>query len=66
MIWKSNTPRCLQQFDKPALPITYFHQKMTGEILEEILSKLNPRLSLANRFILLLMDNAGCHSAELA
>ncbi len=48
--------------------MTYFNQKnawMTGDILEEILSKLNCRLSVANRSILLLMDNAGCHPLEL-
>ncbi len=68
VIWRSKTPRCLQQFDKSLLPVTYFNQKnawMTGDILEEILSKLNRRLSVANRSILLLMDNAGSHPPEL-
>ena len=64
VIWKSKNPTCIQRFDKSALPVTYLDQKhawMTGEILEEILSKLNRRLSVSNRFILLLLDNAGCH-----
>ncbi len=69
VIWRSTTPRYLQRFDKSLLPVTtYFNQKnawMTGDILEEILSKLNCRLSVANRSILLLMDNAGCHPLEL-
>ena len=39
---------------------------MTGEILEDILRKLNRRLCSANRNILLLMDNAGCHPEDLS
>ena len=68
-IWKSEKPRCLQRFHKSALPVTYYSQKkawMTGEILEEILAKLNHRLARSNRSILLFVDNAGCHPEELA
>ena len=69
LIWKSETPRCLQKFDKSALPVDYFGQKkawMTGEIMCAVLTKLNRRLSRSNRSILLLMDNAGCHPENLA
>ena len=39
---------------------------MTGEIMEEVLLKLNRRLSSSSRSIVLLMDNAGCHPDALA
>ena len=38
---------------------------MSGEILEDILTKLNRRLLKSNQNILLLMDNAGCHPEGL-
>ena len=59
-IWKSENPRCL--------PVTFYSQSkawMSGEILEDILTKLNRRLTKFNRNILLLMDNAGCHPEKL-
>ncbi len=63
-IWKSENLRCLRGFDKSSLPVTYYTQIkawMSGEILTDILTKLNRRLITSNRNILLLMDNAGCH-----
>ena len=68
-IWKSENPRCLCGFDKSHLPVTFYSQSkawMSGEILEDVLTKLNRRLTKSNRNILLLMDNAGCHPEELA
>ena len=68
VIWKSENPRCLKRFDKSALPVDYFGQKkawMDGKIMESLLTKLNHRLSRSTRFILLMMDNAGCHPEEL-
>ena len=38
---------------------------MSGEILEDILTKLNRCLLKSNQNILLLMDNAGCRPEEL-
>ena len=35
---------------------------MTGEIVSEILAKINCQLMAKSRFIALLLDNAGCHS----
>ena len=67
-IWKSENPRCLRGFDKSCLPVSYYSQRkawMSGEILEDILTKLNRRLLKSNRNILLLMDNAGCHPEGL-
>ena len=68
-IWKAENPRCLRRFDKSVLPVNYFAQSkawMTGEIMEEVLSKLNRRLSGSSRSIVLFMDNAGCHPDTLA
>ncbi len=44
VIWHSENPRCLKRFDKTVLPVAYYSQKnswMTGELMEEILTKLN-------------------------
>ena len=38
---------------------------MTGEILESVLSSFNLKVRSQNRFILLLLDNAGCHPITL-
>ena len=38
---------------------------MSGEILEEILTQVNRRLSSSSRSVVLLMDNAGCHPQEI-
>ena len=68
VIWKAEKPRCFKGIDISTLPVKYFSQPnawMTGEILDEVLSKLNRRLSLQSRSIALLMDNAGCHPHEL-
>ena len=46
------------------LPVKFFSQAnawMTGEILDEVLTELNHRLSSCSQSILLLLDNAGCH-----
>ena len=69
VIWKSENPRCMQRFNKSCLPVSYYSQTkawMTGEILEDILRKLNRRLCSTNRNVLLLMDNAGCHPEDLS
>ena len=69
VIWKSENPRCMQRFSKVCLPVSYYSQPkawMTGDILDDILRKLNRRLSSSNRNILLLMDNAGCHPENLS
>ena len=69
VIWKSENPRCLKNFNKGDLPVNFFSQKkswMTGEILNSILTKLNGQLSSKERNIMLFLDNAGCHPGELA
>ena len=68
VIWKAEKPRCFKGIDVSKLPVTYFRQTnawMTGEILDEVLKKLNHHLSLCSRLVVLLMDNAGCHPHEL-
>ena len=65
VIWKSENPRCFKMFDKSILPVSYHSQKkswMTGDIMKCVLTN---RLQNSNRFILLLLDNAGCHPESL-
>ena len=68
VIWKSKNPRCFKGISKSDLPVSYFDQPkawMTGEILDQVLTKINSRLKLKSRSIILLMDNAGCHPHHL-
>ena len=68
VIWKSDNPRCFKGVDKSQLPVLYFsHSKawMTGEILDAVLSQIDRKLRISGRFVLLLMDNAGCPPQSL-
>ena len=56
VIAKSNNPRCFKHIDK---------SKLTGEILDKILCKLNSKLKSTSRYVLLIMDSAGCHPKDL-
>ena len=50
-IWKAEKPRCLRGFDRSCLPVAYYSQSkawMSGEILEDILTKLNRRFIKSN------------------
>lgn len=52
---------------KQRFTVKYFSQPnawMTGEVLHDVLMKLNHRLSSCSRSKVLLWDNAGCHPHE--
>ena len=69
VIWKSEKPRCFRGINKSQLPVQYFHQSkawMTGDILHQVLSKINRQLAAKSRSVTLLMDNAGCHPHDMA
>ena len=68
VIAKSNNPRCFKHVDKRKLPVHYYSQEkswMTGEILDKILCILNSKLKSTSRYVLLIMDSAGCHPKDL-
>ena len=68
VIWKSVTPRCLEGVDKSQLPVLYYHQPkawMTSTIMHSVLTKLNTKMRSQGRFVLLLIDGAGCHPSDL-
>ena len=49
VIWKSENPRCFRGVAKDSLPVKYFHQKkarMTGEILDTVLTTFNRKMSI--------------------
>ena len=61
VIWKAEKPRCFKGIDVSKLPVTYYNQAnawMNGVILDDILSKLNRRLSSRSRSVVLLMDKS--------
>ena len=50
--------------NKGDLPVQYYGQSnawMTGASVDVVLSKLNHKLSRKGGFVVLFMDNAGCH-----
>lgn len=68
VIWKSENPRCFKKVKKAQLPVQYYSQKkswMNGDILSKVLEKLNRKLCVEKRKVLLFMDNAGCHPPDI-
>ena len=63
IIGKYPNPRCFRGKDPP---ISYFHNQkawMTGVIWNQILSQFDRKLRAQNKRIMLLVDNASCHTA---
>ena len=68
VIWKSQKPRCFAGIITSQLPVHYYAQSkawMSGEILHEILGKINRQLVAASRSVALLLDTAGCHLPDI-
>lgn len=53
-----------QAINIDSLPVQYYSQSMTSEMLESIVSMFHRRIRLHGRSIALLMDNVGCHPEE--
>ena len=65
---KWQTPRSLKHIDKTSLPVYYFWNKnawMQRSIFEIYLKNLNNMMQQSGRHILLLTDNASCHSIDI-
>ena len=70
VIGKSANPRCFSQFKREQLGVFYESNRkawMTSEIFTKWLRRVNNRMSLQSRRILLFLDNCGAHpSIELS
>ena len=64
-IHKHQNPRALKGINKNSLPVNYYWNSkawMQMSIWNDYLKKLNNKMSIANRKILLLVDNAPTHN----
>lgn len=64
VIGKSQNPRCFKKTKKENLPVCWYANKkawMTASIMEDFLIKLNKKMIIQNRNILLFLDNASSH-----
>ena len=64
LIHKYESPRALKGINKATLPVWYYWNAkawMQRSIFHSYLVRLNSQMKLANRKILLLLDNASCH-----
>ena len=71
MVWRSKKPRCfknIKSLSRPHGVYCYSNPKawMTIEIMTSILGKINRQIEVANRKIILFMDNAPCHPESLS
>ena len=68
VIGKSLKPRCFWGVDMAALPVTYCTNKkawMTLSLFREWLERLNSKMLLQGRYILLFVDNCGAPDIRL-
>ena len=70
VIGQSERPRCFKALKDDSRPYKchYFANKkawMNSDLMTDILTSLNRRLQLKQRKIMLFMDNAPCHPADL-
>ena len=68
VIGKSLKPRCFKNVDTKNLPVSWTANRkawMTGNIFQEWLTKFNAKMQKKKRHVLLLLDNAPCHPADL-
>lgn len=68
VIGRAAKPRCFRNLDITRLPVTYKNNRkswMTSTLFDEWLNDINKKMRLAGRHILLFLDNAACHSANL-
>lgn len=64
VIGKSKKPRCFNKIDIDKLPVIWKSNRkawMTSDIMEEWLIRLNKKMSMQKRKILLFLDNATSH-----
>lgn len=68
VIGKSLKPRCFKNVDTNSLSVSWTANRkawMTGDIFREWLTKFNAKMQRKKRHVLLLLDNAPCHPADL-
>ena len=64
VIGRAENPRCFRGQNKSCLPVHYYHNRkawMTGDIWKQWLNKLNNKLKIQDRKILLFVDNCAAH-----
>lgn len=64
VIGKAENPRCFRGLDKSLLPVTYRSNKkawMTSTLFQEWLDRLNAKMKIQKRSILLFVDNCAAH-----
>ena len=69
VIGKYLKPRCFKNIDPKNLPVPWTANRkawMTSDIFVDWITKFNRKMSAKKRHVLLLLDNAPCHPADLS